>query len=177
MYSEAIKKQLKEKNPQLETVLDKMGENSRDMVTSMNDIVWAINPANDQGEKLIRRMESYVIDICPVKNIQLHFKADEKLNNLSLPVEHRKNIYLIFKEAVNNAVKYSGAKHLEISLTLHDRSIHLLVKDDGTGFDESSVIRGNGLKNFQTRAKEILGTVSISSANGKGTMISLVCRI
>lgn len=177
MYSQAIKQQVNEKDPQLEKVLDKMGENSRDMVTSMNDIVWAINPANDQGEKLVQRMESYATDICAVKNIELQFNIDEKLKNISLPVEHRKNVFLIFKEAVNNAVKYSGAKKITVNLLVKGRDIQLVVNDDGKGFDKAMVISGNGLKNFEARAKEIGGSIDINSMTEKGTTISLQCRL
>lgn len=177
MYSQAVKNQLKEKNPQLENVLDKMGENSRDMVTSMSDIVWAINPDNDDGEKLIKRMENYATDICAVKNIQLHFTADEKLTTTVLPLEHRKNIYLIFKEAVNNAVKYSGAQNVRVRLSLQNKNLSLIIKDDGNGFDEATVKKGNGLKNLQTRAEEIKGTIAVDSHEGKGTTVSLVCTV
>jgi len=175
MYSQAVKNQLKENNPQLENVLDKMGENSRDMVTSMSDIVWAINPGNDDGQKLIERMENYVTDICAVKNILLHFNADEKLGTTVLPLEHRKNIYLIFKEAVNNAVKYSAAKNIWVEVRLHHKSLTLIIKDDGEGFDEMTIKKGNGLKNLQLRAKEIRGTVTVQSLLNEGTTVCLNC--
>jgi len=177
LYSQAVKGHLKEKNPQLENVLDKMGENSRDMVTSMSDIVWAINPENDNGEKLIKRMESYATDMCAVKNIRLHFNADEKLNTVSLPVQHRKNIYLIFKEAINNAVKYSGTEAIWVKIEMSNKKLMMLIKDEGKGFDEASIIKGNGLKNMQSRAKEIKGTVAIDSIAGKGTTVSLQCMM
>ena len=106
MYSDVIKQAIKEKLPHLEPVLNKIGENSREMVNSISDIVWAINPANDEGDKLIQRMENYARDICAVKNIRLKFEAGEKIKSLQLPVEHRKNIYLIFKESLNNAINH-----------------------------------------------------------------------
>lgn len=177
IYSQALKSQLKESNPHLENVLDKMGENSRDMVTSMSDIVWAINPDNDDGIKLVDRMESYATDMCAAKNIQLHFNVDEKFNTLSLPLEHRKNIYLIFKEALNNAVKYSEAANTRVQLNLHSKEVLLLIEDDGKGFDEAGVKKGNGLKSMRTRAKEIEGNLVIRSCEGKGTTISLQCFI
>ncbi len=177
MYSEAVKNQLKDKMPQLETVLDKMGTNSRDMVTSMSDIVWAINPDNDEGEKLIKRMENYAGDICAVKNIRLQFKADDKLQTISLPLEHRKNIYLIFKEAVNNAAKYADAKNIWVQLTLSGKALNLLIKDDGKGFNQATVHKGNGLKNFGARAKEIKGNIIIDSVAESGTTVSLQCSI
>lgn len=177
MYSQAVKNQLKEKNPQLENVLDKMGENSRDMVNSISDIVWAINPDNDDGEKLIKRMENYATDICAVKNIALHFNAEEKLKSTVLPLEHRKNIYLIFKEAVNNAVKYSNARNIWVQLSLQNKNLSMHIKDDGNGFDEATVKKNNGLKNLHTRAVEIKGTIAVDSVEGKGTTVSLVCTV
>ena len=153
----------------LETVLDKMGTNSRDMVTSMSDIVWAINPDNDEGEKLIKRMENYAGDICAVKNIRLQFKADDKLQTISLPLEHRKNIY--------NAAKYADAKNIWVQLTLSGKALNLLIKDDGKGFNQATVHKGNGLKNFGARAKEIKGNIIIDSVAESGTTVSLQCSI
>jgi signal transduction histidine kinase len=154
-----------------------MGKNSREMVASMSDIVWAINPENDDGKKLITRMESYATDMCAVKNIHLYFSADEKLNTVSLPLEHRKNSYLIFKEAINNAVKYSETKTIWVKIDLSNKKLMMLIKDEGTGFDEATIIKGNGLKNMHSRAKEIKGTITIDSFAGKGTTVSLQCTI
>ncbi|MBK8522054.1 MAG: hypothetical protein IPL54_14695 [Chitinophagaceae bacterium] len=177
LYSQALKGQLKETNPNLERVLDKMGENSRDMVASMSDIVWAINPDNDEGEKLVKRMESYAADMCAVKNIKLHFSTDEKLNHLLLPLEHRKNIYLIFKEAINNTVKYAQANAVWVKIVLQNKNLTMTITDDGIGFDEASVKKGNGLKNLYSRALEINGSLHIKSAAGEGTTITLHCPV
>lgn len=177
MYSDALKKQVKDTMPQLEPILTKMGNSSREMVTGMSDIVWAINPDNDSGEKLIQRMESYATDICAVKNIRLVFDADEGLRQLELPLEKRKNIYLVFKEAVNNAVKYSEAKNIQVRLRYDDTVLQLEVKDDGTGFDETTVRSGNGLKNLQLRAEEINGQLELISAAGSGTTVRLNCTV
>ena len=174
MYSESLKGMVKDTFPQLGSVLDKMGENSREMVTGMSDIVWAINPQNDTGEKLLGRMESYATDMCAVKNIQLRFAADKKLNDAQLSLEQRKNIYLIFKEAINNAVKYSGAKNVDISIRQQGKQITLIVKDNGIGFDEQTIKKGNGLNNLRLRAEEIKGKLEIISIPEKGTTIQLM---
>lgn len=176
MYSDVLKKQVREKLPHLEPVLNKMGESSREMVTGMSDIVWAINPANDSGQKMVNRMEAYATDICAVKNIKLHFSCDERIVQQVLPLEVRKNVYLVFKEAVNNAVKYSEAKNLWINLGFDNRII-LQVKDDGKGFDENLVRAGNGLKNLRMRAGEIGGELSLQTTPGAGTHIRLSCKL
>ncbi len=173
MYSESIKTQVKDKLPHLEFVLDKMGENSREMVTGMSDIVWAINPDNDSGEKLVQRMKNYATDMCAVKNIRLHFSTHDKIVALNLSPEKRKNIYLVFKEAVNNAVKYSGAKNLWVSLLPDGKYNSLTIKDDGEGFDTTTVRHGNGLKNMQMRANEIKAKLRIVSQINDGTQVQL----
>ncbi len=177
MYSEAVKNQLKGQNPQLENVLHKMGESSREMVTSMSDIVWAISPGNDEGDKLIQRMESYAADLCAVRGIALHFSADEKMADMLLPLEHRKNIYLIFKESVNNAVKYADARNIWVQLQITGKKIALLVKDDGKGYDPATIKQGNGLKNLHLRTKEIGGALLIQTGLGEGTSLQLQCNM
>lgn len=177
MYSQAVKSQLKEKNSHLENVLDKMGENSRDMVNSMSDIVWAINPENDEAEKLTQRMENYARDICAAKEIQLQFEVDTKIRKLRFTLEQRKNIYLIFKESVNNALKYSMANNITVTIGRYGIKMELMIRDDGKGFDPGTVKMGNGLKNLYARTKEIKGQITIISAEYKGTTIKLTCPV
>ena len=177
MYSDAVKQQIKEKLPHLEPVMDKIGENSRDMVNSMSDIVWAINPDNDDGGKLLQRIENYAKDLCSVKDIQLHFKADSGMGDITLPLEYRKNIYLIFKESLNNALKYADAKNIVINISKSNGLFKMILKDDGKGFNIGLDNNGNGLKNIEERAKEIKGSSVIDSSPGKGTTVTFSCRI
>ena len=177
MYSDAVKKQVKEKLPHLEPILNKMGENSREMVTNMSDIVWAISPGNDDGEKLVQRIEKYARDICAVKNVKLQFEGDEKLNESKLPLAHRKNIYFIFKEALNNSLKYSDAENISISIFKNGNNLFLSIKDDGKGFNYDTIKQGNGLKNMKARANEIEAEVEISSEPGRGTKVDFKCAL
>ena len=177
MYSEAIKNQLKGENPQLENVLNKMGENSREMVTSMSDIVWAINPKNDNAEKLTQRMENYARDVCAVKNVKLNFSADLKQFETKLLLEQRKNIYLVFKESLNNALKYANASQITVRIAYMNEKIELMVKDDGKGFNPRLISTGNGLRNMQLRAEEIQAELDIASSLQQGTTIQLRCPV
>jgi signal transduction histidine kinase/ligand-binding sensor domain-containing protein len=172
MYSEAVKKQIKQTLPHLEPVLDKMGETSLSMVGSMSDIVWAINPNNDEGEKLVERIENYAREVCSLQNVQLQIKADKKINTLILPLEYRKNIYLILKEAINNAMKYAGCTLLQIRMQSTGKNILLAIEDNGEGFDPLTVKKGNGLTNMHLRAKEINARFSLQSQN-TGTLVQL----
>lgn len=175
MYSDAVKQQVKEKLPHLVPVMDKIGENSRDMVTSMSDIVWAINPDNDDGSKLIERIGNHAQDLCSAKDIRLTYTTDPAINNLVLPLEIRKNIYLVFKEALNNALKYASPSNIQIGLRINNRRLELQIRDDGKGFDQQAVVTGNGLKNMTERANEINGTMEIGSTPGAGTSVTFSC--
>lgn len=143
------------------------------MVSGMSDIVWAINPDNDHGEKLISRMQNFATDVCAMKNIHLHFQEDERINSIVFPLEGRKNFYLVFKEAVNNAAKYSEASNLWISMQLQGGKLILQVRDDGRGFNENTIRRGNGLKNMKSRADEMKAEFQIISNPDEGTIILL----
>ncbi len=175
IYSETIKQQTTAQLPQLTPMLDKMGETSREMVGNMSDIVWAINPENDSFEKMSGRMQNLAAELCSVKNIQLQFTAEETLDQLQLSMEQRRNIYLIFKEALNNALKYSICRNIKIDLRKDNRWLVLSVQDDGKGFNEALVAEnkwgGNGLKNMRHRAKEINGELMIETEENKGTLI------
>ena len=88
-------------------------------------------------------------------------------------MQQRKNLYLIFKEAVNNAAKYADCSSVNVNVTKEDHHIRLHIADNGKGFILSDCSYGNGLKNMQARAAEIHGKISIESEPGKGTNISL----
>lgn len=181
VYSQVAKIQhAKGNNEQLSDVIQKIGITSTDMISEMNDIVWAINPRNDSMEKILQRMESFAKPLLQTKNISLVFDYDRSLLHVNLSMEQRKNFYLIFKETVNNVVKYSEAKNLQVSIKVEHHAVHFIAKDDGVGFDAVQMkalaarsLSGNGLNNMKRRAKEMTGTCSIDSAPGKGTTVEL----
>jgi signal transduction histidine kinase/streptogramin lyase len=153
--------------------LSMIGESSRKVIDAMSDIVWTINPDNDNFEKVILRMRSLAYNLLRARNIEFAFKADETLNKLTLSLEKRRNFYLIFKETLNNLVKYSNAKRVLITLSHHSNTITLIIRDDGMGFDTSKKYNGNGLTNIRKRAKEINAQLNIESGEGIGTNIQL----
>ena len=107
--------------------------------------------------------------------MQVQFSADEKILNENLSMQHRQHIFLIFKEAVNNAAKYSEAKTVSVFLGRENGHIRLRVKDDGLGFPANKITSSSGLKNMQARAKELNGTLHIRSEAGSGTEVELIC--
>ncbi len=181
VYSQVAKIQYERgNNSELKHVLERIGVTSTDMISEMNDIVWALNPQNDNMEKIVQRMESFAKPLLKTKNISCDFNYNPGVLHLNLSMEKRKNFYLIFKEAINNVLKYSNCKNLEISIQLLNQQIKLIVKDDGQGFDKDQLktlaarsMSGNGLNNMKRRAEEMGGTGDIQSEPGKGTIVQL----
>ena len=119
-------------------------------------------------------MRSFAYELLGAKNIEFEFSADESISKLKLPMNIRKNLYLIFKEAANNMAKYSEASRAEFSFNYSKNKLLLLIRDNGKGFDTSLQTQGNGLKNMLNRAKEIGATLTIESESGSGTRIELM---
>lgn len=178
MYSYITKTQLENKDEQsVNQSLDIIKDNAGEMVAKLNDIVWAVNPIQDNLHALLERLKEFAIQIATAKNIKLAFVVPEELQLLKLSMEQRKNIYLICKEAINNAVKYSNASLLQVKIESANKHIFIAIEDNGNGFKPSSVSKGNGLLNMASRAKEINATLTINGQTGNGTKISLNCKI
>jgi len=157
-------------------VLQRIRDTSQRMMESMSDIVWAINSSNDSPEQVVQRMRSLAVELTEARGLSLHFHADPFPAHMRLGMDERRNLYLVFKEAVNNSIKYSGAPDLSISLRVHSDQIELTVHDSGKGFDPAAVRPGNGLHNMRTRAEMLDGELDIHSAPSQGTTIKLRFR-
>jgi ligand-binding sensor domain-containing protein/two-component sensor histidine kinase len=168
----------KRKTPESSVLLEKIGSNAQQMQENMSDIVWAINPKNDRFEDVLKRMKMFASEMLEIKNISLHFCAEEALYHVKPSMSQRRNLYFVFKEAITNTAKYAAATNVMVKVSLQNRMIELLVKDDGKGFDAAyQTMGGNGLYNMQKRAEELNGTLKIDSIKGTGTAIYLQFKI
>lgn len=159
-------------------MVDDIGIRARAMINSMNDMVWTIKPENDNLYRLMQRMEEFSYPLAEAKEIELEFLMDPDLYDIRTDMLKRKNLYLIFKEAFNNAVKYSKADNIEVSFKFKQkRQLTMQIMDDGSGFVYETRMAGNGLGNMEKRAAEIKGKLKITTAIGAGTTINLVCKI
>jgi signal transduction histidine kinase len=153
-------------------LLSRMSTNAKETMDKMGDIVWMIKPGENESGSLRQRMERFAYEIGSSKNIEVSMQLNE-LDNLKLSMAQRKNIYLIFKEALNNAAKYSGAKKIDIGSWLENRVLRLMIKDEGKGFDHAKTRKGNGLDNMSNRAGELGGKLAIGSVPDEGTTVTL----
>ncbi len=153
--------------------LRKISEQSSAMMERMSDIVWSINPENDSLPRMASRMKEFTAEILEPKNIQYTFNGEQTLNGEVLDVDKRKNIFLIFKEAINNAAKYSGGSEVNISFSQKDHALFLDISDNGKGFDINNIKRGNGLRNMKERAAAINASLEVESHDGAGTHLKV----
>src|SRR5690606_20109520 len=113
----------------------RIAQHSSRMMESMSDIVWSINPNNDSLEQVVSKMKEFAAEILDPLDIHYTFTGEENLQNIKLDVSTRKNLFLIFKEAINNAAKYSSAEAIKIHFKKENGSLSLSIRDNGNGFD------------------------------------------
>jgi len=146
----------------LQESLQQIGAQSRKIVTSLDDIVWSIDARNDTVGDLTDRMQDYVNSVLPQKEVKYHFKGNmqEKLK-----VSLKENLYLIFKEAINNVAKHSNADSVDITLSTNGAGFEMRIKDNG--LNASNMRKsGQGLRNMSMRAKRINADVSFNNDSG-----------
>ncbi|HRP57810.1 GAF domain-containing protein [Agriterribacter sp.] len=153
--------------------LQKIKDNSGNIMERMSDIVWAINPVNDSFDKVILRMKEFAAEMLEPAGINYYFNEEGSLDKTQLNLEQRKDIYLVFKEAINNTVKYSKATEVNIVLQKKNDSLKMIVMDNGEGFNTGAEYTGNGLKNMQDRTENMKASLKIDSIKGTGTTIAL----
>lgn len=157
--------------------LKKINERSQRLLDNMSDIVWSVKPENDTLEEILSRMRLFATTVLEVKGINYIINFPINKINFKISLEIKISLYLIFKEAVNNLVKYSQCKNATLTLNIVDENICLKIQDDGIGFDHRELKHVGGLMNMQNRADEINAKFSIKSANEKGTLIILIVAI
>ncbi|HEX6181071.1 MAG TPA: ATP-binding protein [Chitinophagaceae bacterium] len=163
----------KMKSPEASTLLASIGESTMSMQENMSDIVWAIKSENDSFENVLQRMNRFASEILEAKNIALDFKCDEALSTVKLTMKQRKNLYLFFKEAINNAAKHSDAKKISVNIFQKDHYVEMIIEDDGKGFDTNQTFHGNGMNTLKKRVDELGGYFNIQSQINEGTVLVL----
>ena len=146
---------------------------SQNLLISMSDIVWSVNPQNDGFENMVMRMQSLTNELLEAKGIQSSFIVDEAVAHIKLNIIQRKNMYLIFKEALNNAIKYSQCNLIEIQIRYNGEQLRFTLIDNGIGFDATRLKEGNGFENMRRRATDMGAGFKLDAKPGKGTSIQL----
>jgi len=173
ILSEVAHRQLSAEGRHLNGPLSAIAQISRESVASMSDIVWAINPRRDTLFDLVRRMRKCTSEIFAHGQVEFELRAPEAESDLKLGADVRRDLFLIFKEAVNNAARHSECAHVEIELRIERSWLVLRVSDDGRGFDPAQPSEGQGLVSMKRRAVGLGGKLEITSGQGAGAEIML----
>lgn len=145
---------------------------------SLSDIVWAVEPAHDTLTGLMDRSRQFCERM--LKDCGATYTIDCIVEGRDGPIDPalKRDLYLILREAVNNTVKYAEAHCIHVTFVAREHNIRLEVKDDGKGFNTTSVMRkGHGLRNLKERAERLGGTLVISSEPEGGTLVRLEAEL
>jgi len=157
-------------NPNRNTI-KKIGGIARLLIDNMSDIVWLINPKRDSVYELFLKLRDTYEELLSSSNINFHINDFKSLEGIKLPIEVRKNIYLLFKEAINNSIKHGKCSEISINTQLKSKMLRVTLYDNGIGFNLNKDVSGNGLQNMVHRANLIDGELTINSKIGSGTEI------
>jgi signal transduction histidine kinase len=152
--------------------LGEIADGARQLVDSMSDIVWIVNPKLDQLRDLVQRMRRFASDLFTASGIEFTFQGPDE-QHMKVEPDVRRHLFLIFKESVNNAARHSACTKADIRLLLEDGCFILTIADNGRGFDPANAAEVNGLINMRERARTLNGDFIIDSRSGAGTTISL----
>jgi ligand-binding sensor domain-containing protein/two-component sensor histidine kinase len=173
VLSEVLRKQLGRQEAAVSKNISLINRVSQEALDSMSDIVWAINPQQDHLSDLVRKMRRVASEVLPARDIGFSFKAPSETPDLKLGAEIRRQVFLMFKEAINNLVRHSKCSRAEIELKIEGVSLLLKVMDNGVGFAPDAVTDGNGLVSLRRRAAALGGQTTVSSTIGQGTTVTI----
>jgi signal transduction histidine kinase/ligand-binding sensor domain-containing protein len=153
--------------------LERIANLSRELVDSMSDIVWAINPQRDRLSDLEYRMRRFASDVLAARDIDFELETPEHAADIPVRAEIRREVYLVFKESIHNVVRHSGCARVRVTLENRDHRLVLRLSDDGKGFAVPSNGHGHGLASMRQRAADAGGALRIDSEPGRGTTVTL----
>ena len=153
-------------------VLQKVESQANSLAEKIGDIIWSMKPGKDEFMTLSTRIKNFCNEVLGSTDINYVIKIDKDIDTLITDFAVRKNVLLITKEAVNNALKYSNAKKIKISIRHEKNQILLVISDNGIGFDTNNM-SGNGIGNMKNRASELNAAFELISTLNLGTSIKL----
>ena len=172
LLSEVVQRQIDGVEAPVREPLSSIARLSRELVDSMSDIVWAINPRKDHLSDLSQRMRHFGSDVLTARGIDFRFRAPETEQNIKVGANFRREFFLLFKEGVNNMVRHSGCTGADIEFRAEADGLFLRLSDDGRGFDVSQKSNGHGLASMRERTEGLGGKLAIVSCEGQGTTLT-----
>lgn len=153
-----------------------ISEKARLLIDNMSDIVWMVNPQRDSLYHVILRLKDSYSDLLSSLGISFRTLNLDKFTTIKLPMDYKQNIFLIFKEAINNSIKHSKCKTITLEALINKDILEIILQDDGNGMNLEKIKYGNGILNMKSRATLINGSLEIESGDN-GTKIKFIGKI
>jgi ligand-binding sensor domain-containing protein/signal transduction histidine kinase len=179
VLTNVLKNKVGPTSPDVKKIFEQIEDNTGQLYSGTRDILWSLQPSNDSLYEILHRLQDFGNDLFQDTDIEFIFTGSEdKWRNYKLPMDVSRNLIMIFKEALNNTLKYSKATIVKMEAVVKPRDIlHITLTDNGKGFDMDKVERGHGINNMNIRAARIHGRLYIDTRENKGTYISLSFKI
>lgn len=179
LFTELAKLQAEDK-PQLKEYLNKIEKNSLELSAGLRDFIWSVDPEKDSLFDILIRLKDFGFSMFSDSNILFRTEGlNPEFNTVKLPIQVKRSIILIFKEAMNNTLKYSGAGNVCLNVFLNNKKLKISLQDNGKGFDIKNPDnqKGYGLSNMKARAEKVGGKLSVTSAASGGSNVTFICDI
>lgn len=177
--SERARAEVPSDNP-LAGKIGSIAATSRDLLQTLDEIVWAVNPRNDSLEHLAVYLGQYATEYFQNTSVECELRLPRRIPHHPLSAETRHNLFLAFEEALNNILKHSGAARVKVEMSAGNIRFEIVVTDDGAGFDVDAALHddrprlgGNGLGNMRDRLAKTGGRCLLRSRPGEGTTVIL----
>jgi signal transduction histidine kinase len=178
MLSNVAAVQVNAQPTQAKETLELIGDLARNVASSMRQIVWSLHSMHDNVDNFSFRLKETAYTIFEHQPIALNIQLLDAATDLRIPAESRRDLFLMYKEILNNIVRHAQAKNVAISSYFADNQLYISISDDGVGFDTNQLkTDSNGLTNLKDRANKIGGAIEIDSQKKTGTKIEIACPL
>lgn len=159
LMSELIQMKQKDKNG-LTNEIKTISTSAHRLVQTMSEIIWALNPQNDTLENLLAYIREQSQQYLEPFDIQFDINFPDEVPRIILTNEERRNLYLVTKELLNNAMKHSEASVISLCFGIRKNQLCFTVSDNGIGLQPKKIKEGsNGIRNLKKRMKDIKGSI------------------
>ena len=179
LLSQAAARQLDYQPSQVPATLKTIGQTARQVVAAMREIVWSLNSAQTSLMSFCQRLQESARVLFEHQPIQVELTLPSEDPTEALPIEGRRDLFLMTKEMLHNVTRHAHATHVFVTVHVEHHTMIVTVRDDGCGFDPltETISMGNGLRTMRQRADALGGQITIESQPGKGTTISFYCPL
>lgn len=165
-------------NIDIQNIIQKIRENTKELYNGTKDILWSLQPESDNLFGTTQRLSDFGVELFSETEIEFHAPIlEENFKDVFLQMDYSRNLQMICKEALNNALRHGNPKNVWLGFILTDKVLTININDDGSGFSTSQISKGNGLKNIRLRAARIGATLTINSTENQGTSLEIKLKL